>query len=280
MITRNGFVRTGAAIATMVAAVALAACGDITYGGGTPQPPPPPSVQLKDIVIPSLPSPFYHFEYDAAGRIRAASYASGLRTYDVSYDRGRISQVQGTLGNRDRLEYAYDDAGRVAIVKYINANDSVFTTLFFMYDGEKLVELERDRRVTGGFIIDKTMSFSYHADGNLRSIVEHRPPVDGVQDETTSTTTYSQYDGGINVDGFSLIHDDFFDHLVLLPGVQLQKGNPAREVRTGDGSNWTVDYTYTYDARNRPLVKSGTFSFTNGPDVGRTFQTRSEFSYY
>jgi len=38
----------------------------------------------------------------------------------------------------------------------------------------------------------------------------------------------------INVDGFSLIHDEFNDHLILLPDVQLQKGNPAREVSVAE----------------------------------------------
>ena len=73
--------------------------------------------------------------------------------------------------------------------------------------------------------------------------------------------------------------DDFFDHLVLLP-VQLQKSNPRRVTRTGDGQNYVAEYTYTYDGSNRPLTRSGLVTFTNGTNVGRQFQTSSVLSYY
>ena len=119
----------------------------------------------------------------------------------------------------------------------------------------------------------------YYPDGNLLDITEHLRPGDG-SPETTSVEHFEQYDDKINVDGFGLIHDEFFDHLVLLPGVQLQKGNPGRETRTGDGTNFSVDYSYTYDARNRPLTKTGVATLTNGPDAGRQFQLNTVFSYY
>jgi hypothetical protein len=90
---------------------------------------------------------------------------------------------------------------------------------------------------------------------------------------------FEQYDTGINVDGFDRLHDDFFDHLVLLP-VQLQKGNPRRVTRTGDGPNYVSEYTYTYDAGNRPLTRSGLITLTNGNTPGQQFQTSGVYSYY
>ena len=132
----------------------------------------------------------------------------------------------------------------------------------------------------GGLIIDKTMSMTYDAAGNLQDLTEHRPAMAGLQDEETGVVHFEQYDSGINVDGFGLIHDDFFDHLVLLPAVQLQKSNPGRETRTGDGLNYVVDYTYVYDAQNRPLSKTGALTITNGSDAGRQIQTSSVFTYY
>src|SRR5947207_6553782 len=135
-----------------------------------------------------------------------------------------------------------------------------------------------DRRVVGGLIIDKTMSMTYDAAGNLQDLTEHRPAIAGLQDEETGVVHFEQYDSGINVDGFGLIHDDFFDHLVLLPGVQLQKTNPGKETITGDGTNVTVDYTYTYDEKNRPLTKSGDALFLNGQNAGQRFQISSVFS--
>ena len=263
-------------VITVIAVAGLSSCsGDVTA------PLLSTSVLLKDIVISRLPSPYYHFDYDGQGKVSSVSFASGLTKYDVTYAAGRISQMQNnTTVNHDRLVYVYDDAGRVAAIKETDENDVVFVVLFFTYTGDKLTGLERDRRVTGGYIIDKTMSFSYSADGNLLELTEHLPAIDGVQADATITDRFEQYDSGINVDGFSLIHDEFFDHLVLLPAVQLQKSNPRRVTRTGDSDNFTVDYTYTYDARNRPLTTSGDLAFTTGPSAGQHFQVGSVFSYY
>ncbi|HMH25484.1 MAG TPA: hypothetical protein VK542_02730 [Gemmatimonadaceae bacterium] len=270
------FTRVRNLVITMIVVAGLSSCsGDVTA------PLPSTGVLLKDIVISRLPSPYYHFDYDGQGKVSSVSFASGLTKYDVTYAAGRISQMQNnTAVNHDRLVYVYDDAGRVAAIKETDENDVVFVVLFFTYTGDKLTGLERDRRVTGGYIIDKTLSFSYSADGNLSELTEHLPAIDGVQAEATITDRFEQYDSGINVDGFSLIHDEFFDHLVLLPAVQLQKSNPRRVTRTGDSDNFTVDYTYSYDARNRPLTTSGDLAFTTGPSAGQHFQVGSVFSYY
>lgn len=245
-------------------------------------PPPPPAVRLRDIVVRNLPSPYYHFGYDTSGRVKAASFASGFLIYDVVYDGGgRISEMRtNILVNRDRLVYVYDEVGRVATIRYVDPDDLTFMTLSLFYDARKLMRLERARRVGSVFVIDKTMSFSYHADGNLAELTTRRLPTDVQPQAITTIDRFEAYDDKINVDGFSLIHDEFFDHLVLLPGVELQKGNPARQVRTGDGTTFIVDYHYTYDAENRPLTKTGDLLQTNGRDAGRTFQTSSVFSYY
>jgi hypothetical protein len=265
---------------TLILLAALSGCGSDETVPITEPPDPSPPVLLKDVVASSLPSPFYHFEYDTRGRVTSASFASGLRMYDVAYSDDRISEVtNNVIVNHDRLQYTYDDAGRVSAVKYVNSS-GVFTVVFFSYDGSRLAGLERDRRVDAGFIIDKTMTLSYYADGNLRELVEHRPAIDGQQDETTTIDRFENYDAGINVDAFTLIHDEFFDHLILLPGVQLQKGNPGRVTHTGDGLNFVVDFTYNYDAMNRPLVKNGSVTILNGSDAGRRTSISTLFSYY
>ncbi|MFL5527416.1 MAG: hypothetical protein ACJ79I_13415 [Gemmatimonadaceae bacterium] len=264
-------------IMSIAVAVLFSCGGDMRISA----PPPPEAILLKDVVVPNLPSPYYHFEYDVEGKVSSVSFASGLTTYDVSYAAGRISELKNnTIANHDRLVYVYDDAGRVTAIRETDENGVVFTALFFTYTGDKLSALERDRRVTGGFIIDKTMSFSYSPDGNLFELTEHRPAIEGFQPETTVKDRFEQYDTGINVDAFGLIHDDFFDHLVLLPTVQLQKSNPRRVTRTGDADNYTVDYTYTYDAQNRPLTTRGDLTFTTGSSAGQHFEVGSLFSYY
>lgn len=238
-----------------------------------------PPVLLKEINIPSLPAPFYHFEYDATGKVSFVSYASELTRYDVVYDGGRISELRNNiLVNKDRLGYHYDAAGRVDHVTYSDSLGVVYVRIALAYDGPRLVHLERERSGSNGFTIDKTMTFSYYADGNLLEITDHQIPIGS--DEVTFVDRFEQYDDKTNVDGFSLIHNEFFDHFVFLPGVRLQKGNPARQIRTGSGRNFTVAYTYSYDAEGRPLSKTGAVTFVTGPNVGRLFHTNSVFSYY
>ena len=207
-------------------ATVLLGCGDSATdpgnggGGGGGGQVPPPAVLLKDIVIPNLPSPYYHFEYDATGRISAVSFASGFTMYQVTYQGDRITKLQNnSLGNQDRLEYIYNSVGRLIGINYIRPDNSVFTRLSLSLVGGKLTSLRRFRLIDGAFVIDKAMNFSYYPDGNLEELTEIRPEIVGLQPETTTIDRFEQYDDKINVDGFSLIHDEFFDHKVLLPEI-------------------------------------------------------------
>jgi hypothetical protein len=263
----------------LIAGVPLACARDF---GPTVPPPPPPSpvadVRLTDVVIPLLPSPYYRFEYDPTGRLTFASFASDLRTYDIHYEGNRMSEMQSTGSSRDRLAYFYDRDGKVSLVTYSDGAGTVYVRVYLTYTAERLVTLERERRVEGGFQFDKRMSFVYDADGNLAELTDQRLPFPG-QTEATFVDRFEQYDAGINVDGFDLLHSEFFDHLVLLPGVRLQLGNPAAVTRSGSGTNYHVDYAYTYDGENRPLTKHGDVTILNGTSAGQRFETNSTFSY-
>ena len=258
---------------------ALAACSDdasIT----DPDPLVPPAALLKDIVIPNLPSPYYHFEYDAAYRVRRASFASDARAYDVIWKGTRIEKLVGTVGSRDTLQYNYDGAGRVGTVNQVDGNGQVVSITSFTYDGAQLAKAERKVRVDGAFVVDRTLSFSYDAAGNVKDVVDQRPAIADHQTASTTTDHFEQYDDKINVDGFALLHPDFSDPLILLPGVQLQRGNPARETLSGGAIGYSATWTYTYDDRNRPLTKVGDVTWTSGPDTDQHFQAQSTFSYY
>lgn len=272
--------RMPTAFGLSVTVAAVLACGDSQGPGGGPGGGGPAAVLLKDVVVTNLPSPYYHFEYEPAGRIRRISFASGFVIYDVLYQGGRIAELRNnTAGNMDRLQYVYDAAGRVETVNYVDPTGTAFARVRLTYDGDKLSKLDRERKLQAGFTIEKTMSFSYYADGNLQEIVDHRPAING-QEASTTVDRFEQYDGNINVEAFGLIHNDFFDHVVLLPNVRLQKGNPAREIFTGGSVNYRFDYTYTYDDHKRPLIKAGTATILNGPEAGRTFPLHTAFSYY
>jgi hypothetical protein len=62
--------------------------------------------------------------------------------------------------------------------------------------------------------------------------------------------------------------------------VELQKANPRRVTRTGDGPNYVAEYSYTYDASNRPLARNGLVTLTDSTNAGQQFHTSSVFSYY
>ena len=259
--------------------LALAACSDdasIT----DPDPIVPPAALLKDVVVPTLPSPYYHFEYDAAYRVRRVSFASDARVYDVRWTGNRIEKLVGTVGSRDTLLYNYDGAGHVGTVNQVDDNGQVVSITSFTYDGAQLARAERKVRIDGSLVLDRTLTFSYDTAGNVRDVVDQRPAIADHQTASTTTDHFEQYDDRINVDGFSLLHPDFSDPLILLPGVTLQRGNPASETFTGGEVQYTASWTYTYDDRNRPLRKVGDLTWTSGPDTGQHFQAQSSFSYY
>ena len=273
-----------ASLIVLLVSAAVACSADITTGTAVP-PQPPPTVLLKAINVGNLPSPFYQFSYDAAGRVVSASFA-GLRFYEVSYDGNRIAQLANNVpGNHDRVIYLYDGAGRVTSVRYVDSSGVTIGHVFFTYDRQQLASLVRDTRVAAGFVVDKEMSFDYDDNGNLRELDEHRPAISAGQQEVTQIFRFDDFDNRINVDAFTLIHDDFFDHLVLLPGAQLQKQN-ARHLtiatRADDGSfiNLDVIYTYAYDGAGRPVAKYGDVTVLNGPNAGERSQINSFFSYY
>ena len=238
------------------------------------------TVLLKDIVVANLPAPYYHFQYDKEGRVNFVSFASELTRYNVLYSQGRISEMRNNiLVNKDRLQYSYDDKGRVILIKYLDSTGVIFGKSSFTYNGQRLIKAERKHKITGGFIVDRTMTMLYYANGNLQQIKDHRPAMDG-QPESTVIDRFEGYDDKINVDVFRLLHPDFFEHLFLLPGVQLQINNPRKETRTGDGTNYQVNYTYTYNEKNEPLTKKGEGIITNGDDPLQTFKTSSTYTYY
>ena len=121
----------------------------------------------------------------------------------------------------------------------------------------------------------------YYPDGNVRTIAEHRPSINGVP-ESNDTTLFEQYDDKINVDDFSLIHVPFNDHLLLFQGFRLQKNNAGKETFTQDShlNDNVTTHSFTYNSDKTPSLKSGSQTFTAGPLAGRTFQISTSYTYY
>jgi hypothetical protein len=134
--------------------------------------------------------------------------------------------------------------------------------------------------LNGDFPIDRILTFTYYPDGNVNSITEQRR-VATSEPWQVSVKTFEQYDKGINVDDFSLIHDGIHDHLFLLQGFRLQKNNPGKEIFLVNGVElYRVDYTYIYNNDQTPVQKNGDFVYTGGPDAGKHFATNSTYTYY
>src|SRR6185369_1680749 len=140
MDTHGRTLKTAALALVVAVIVACSGSESPTNPGVTTPPPPPNQVLLKDVVIDRLPSPYYHFTYDASGRIADVSYASGLDDFGVTYNGAKIKELVnlGGIGNRDRIVYAYDDAGRVGGVRYVDQNGVTTTVNVYTYDGDKL----------------------------------------------------------------------------------------------------------------------------------------------
>jgi hypothetical protein len=238
-------------------------------------------VLLKDITIPNLPSPYYHFEYRSDSIATKASFASDLNMYDIVYDGTRISEMRSnTFANKDTLRYLYDNTGKLSLIRFIDKDGIIYRRVFLTYNGSQLTEIEWEHKENNtGFLIDRNLKFSYYPDGNVKQVSEHRPATSS-QAELNYATLYEQYDDKPNVDDFMLLHDGFHDHLFLLSGIRLQKNNAKKESRTGNSVNYTADYTYTYKADGTPLTKSGTVLFSTGQQAGQTFHTSASYSYY
>jgi hypothetical protein len=259
-------------------------CSKDQATGNNPPPPSEPAkkVLLKDITIPHLPSPFYHFEYNTDSSVKKVDFASGFSIYDVLYRGDTISEIRNNiLVNHDTLRYIYDNSGKLGLIKFINGANVVYRLVNFLYDGNQLREVEWDQKVQGGYLIDRTLIFSYYPDGNVKTISEHRPGIDG-SPEINDTTQFEHYDDKINVDDFSLMHDTYHDHLFLFQGFRLQKNNPGKETFLGGAGqiSYTIDYTYTYNGDNTPSTKTGDFLYTAGPDSGKRSQVNAAYSYY
>ena len=244
--------------------------------------PPVAPVFLKDIVIENLPSPYYQFEYNAAGKISRASFANKFIDYDVEYNDNNIVVLRNAgASDSDHLQYSYDNAGKVTMITYENLGGTGYIKVHLTYDGPKLIKLERERLLGPDFIRNKVLTMSYYADGNLKDLEYFFPatPING-QIEHRYTDHFEQYDNKINVDAFELLHSEFFDHIVLLPGVVLQKNNPAKITRTGDVENLQTSYTYNYNDKNLPLSKIEELTIVSGPNAGLKFSVGTVFSYY
>src|SRR5215475_8477145 len=106
-----------ATIAVVMVTLAMVSCQKETITIPSVPPAPTQKILLKDITIPHLPSPYYHFEYNADSTVANASFDSGLTMYDVVYNGNRIGEMRNNIiVNHDTLRYVYDNMGRIQLI--------------------------------------------------------------------------------------------------------------------------------------------------------------------
>jgi len=247
----------------------------------TPEPPIATGLRLKDLTERNLPSPYYHFEYDDSGKVTLLNYQSGLRVYEVRYSGKNIVSMESTVDTVTiiKLEYIYVN-GEFVGIKVKNRNGEVIENCIISYNSShQLQEIEWDvRDGNAGFLIEQILTYSYYPDGNVMEVVTHNYPI-ATQTEAIYTDRFENYDDHVNAEGFSLANNSSHEP-ILLPGTKIQLNNPRRVIRTGDGINFEINNTYTYDSHGRPIIKTGDVKATNGSNAGQHFEAQSTFSYY
>jgi len=271
-------------------AITFISCQKQNPGQPVPKPvipPGPTNGKLKDMIVNRLPSPLYHFEYDDSGYVKKAAFADGLSIYDVSHVGkkivGMLTNKDIITGTGDKLEYKCFDS-LLTVISVTKKNGILYKRCFLKFSFTKQLEyLQWDvNRDNKGFAAETSMELEYYADGNLKKIRYSEFPADS-QQIIVYEDNYEDYDDKLNADGFSLLHTNPFNQFfVLLPlsSEHLQLNNPRRVTRTGDGLNYRINYSYTYDSNGRPVTKKGDFVNTNGADAGKHTDLLTTFVYY
>jgi hypothetical protein len=243
-------------------------------------PPKPPGTKvglLKDLVAQSLPSPLYHFDYTNEGLTTGISFASGFYIYELSYVNERLNKMLN-LPNGNALFYEYKN-GRVTSIREKRPNNSVVWHYTFTYDKELVKEIRWYIAAASGAdsLLYRKVLLSYFTDGNLERYIDYRD-ITGQSLELVQTVEYSNYDQGKNVDDFNQLKE-FFDHLLYLPGVRLQKNNAQKILIKGHVNDYEVTDSWTYQ-NNLPVIKQSKIKQTKGANAGKEIVASTTYSYY
>jgi hypothetical protein len=235
------------------------------------------SVLLKDVIVTGLPSPYYRFEYDADKYVTEINFADGFNIYELEYSNKKLSKMTNSrIGNQ--LLYTYS-SGNVSLITELTSFDQVVWKYRMAYNNNNQLTEIRWYQFNGGTdsILFRKVLLAYSSDGNLSSRDDYRLETGNVL-AWSSNTKYLDYDNGINVDGFA-VFKDFFESLIFLPAVKIQKNNHRTEIITGTQNDYRITYTYEY-SNGLPVTENGTMIQTRGNGNGQPFLFTNHFSYY
>lgn len=235
--------------------------------------------RLKEIVATNLPSPYYHFIYDAAGKVSSISYASGLLQYDLEYKGDRLIKMDDAVTG-DMLSYSYTGNQVAAIDIYSGDSGERQWHCDFQYNQQKQLTRVRWYFIRGAqadSLLERVLEYEYRADGNISGHKTWLADDDGAM-VLSSTVTFENYDSNVNVDDFQ-IGRQFFDHFLYLPGIKVQKNNPVMSRMMGVQNEYEFTYQYTYQNRV-PQVKTTTMRKVRGENSGAVSTSSASYSYY
>jgi hypothetical protein len=236
------------------------------------------TVLLKEVLIEHLPSPYFQFTYFDSF-VTNISFASNLLAWDLQYENNRVKRMINTM-NQDSLVYFYANE-RVATIRHIAAADGKPRWRYdFEYNGTgQLEEINWWAFPVPGSdsVLDRKVLLQYQPDGNLSKYDDYRRDLNG-DFGLAITVELKDYDNGVNVDDFSLLKD-FFDDLLFLPQVKLQKNNPRQLLWHGIDNDYTFTYSYQYGSNRLPLEKDYTILVNKGTNAGDQFTGQEQYLY-
>lgn len=236
------------------------------------------NILLKDVNAQSLPSPYFHFEYDAFGLAKRIGFASGFYNYNLAYDNRKLLKMTNIINNNS-LEYTWSN-GKVTDIRERRITGEMIWHYIFLYnsnDQVKEIRWYQMNNATGDSLLYRKVKLAYRLEGNLARYDDYRSTSGPL--EWSHTEEFSNFDDGENVDDFGILKD-FFDHVLFLPNIRLQINNP-RDVRfTSVQNDYDIHYDWTYNNNKLPVLKRTTFTQTRGSDAGRTISASTSYSYY
>lgn len=238
------------------------------------------TIMLKDIEAERLPSPYYHFEYDALHFVKRVSFASDYFVYDVSYENMRVSKLINII-NKDSLVYEYSDGQVSDIEEFSGRTGKLVYNYHLSYNsGKQLAQvLWYHYPDVGESFLYKRAALAYHPDGNLASIDWYYTLSPGPL-SWSSRSEFSEYDNKTNTTDLVLLKENwFFDSYLFLPQVTLQKNNPMKEHITSATNEYFISNSYDYQ-NGLPTTKYSLVNQTKGENPAPPTQVATHFSYY
>jgi hypothetical protein len=235
------------------------------------------TVLLKDMDVEHLPSPYFHFEYDALHYVNKISFASEFFVYSVEYEHNRVKTIH-SQPNGNTLVYVYNNGQVSDINEFSGRTGTIAFTYHFTYDANhQLVQAFWYKYLDSGEASPfKRADLAYLADGNLASLDLYYAITPG-QLSWSSKEEFSDYDSNTNVEDITLLKD-FFDAYLFLPQVKLQRNNPMKEHIISDVNEYEISNAFDYQ-NGLPITKTSLVNQTKGGNGQGPIQGVTHFSY-